>query len=307
MKNIETKWLQDFLTLAELKNFSHAAAVRNVTQPAFSRRIKSLEAELGLVLIERSKTPIELTLCGKQFKTTALSILQQIDEEVSRLAGSSFDGRHTVRLSAAHSISISLLPKLHSCLLDPQLNTRLSVVANEVDDAVELLIDGKCDFLFSFYEDRLQVAPYRSIYLGRSYLYCVSAVDENGEVLFDLANNDDVPCLDYTPESYMGRALHRANSKLTNNTVCSSSMTDFIKALVLQGKGISWLPDYAIKDELASGQLKILPQREPVPLDLYVYRYYSKLHSSCETMWNELSKICPISELTGQSLLDVSQ
>ncbi|AJR06225.1 LysR family transcriptional regulator [Photobacterium gaetbulicola] len=307
MKNIETKWLQDFLTLAELKNFSHAAAVRNVTQPAFSRRIKSLEAELGLVLIERSKTPIELTLCGKQFKTTALSILQQIDEEVSRLAGSSFDGRHTVRLSAAHSISISLLPKLHSCLLDPQLNTRLSVVANEVDDAVELLIDGKCDFLFSFYEDRLQVAPYRSIYLGRSYLYCVSAVDENGEVLFDLANSDDVPCLDYTPESYMGRALHRANSKLTNNTVCSSSMTDFIKALVLQGKGISWLPDYAIKDELASGQLKILPQREPVALDLYVYRYYSKLHSSCETMWNELSKICPISELTGQSLLDVSQ
>ncbi|MEI8632051.1 LysR family transcriptional regulator [Vibrio sp. PP-XX7] len=43
MKNIETKWLQDFLTLAELKNFSHAAEARNVTQPAFSRRIKSLE------------------------------------------------------------------------------------------------------------------------------------------------------------------------------------------------------------------------------------------------------------------------
>ncbi|MCG7587367.1 LysR substrate-binding domain-containing protein [Photobacterium sp. OFAV2-7] len=300
MKNIETKWLQDFLTLADLQNFSHAAAVRNVTQPAFSRRIKSLEAELGLVLIDRSKTPIELTLNGKQFKTTAQSILNQIDEEVNRLAGSSFHGRHTVRLSAAHSVAISILPKLHSCLFNAKLNTSLSVDANEVDDAVELLIDGKCDFLFSFYEDRLQVAPYRSIYLGRSYLYCVSAVDENGEALYDLANNDDVPCLDYTPESYMGRALHRANGKLTPNTVCSSSMTDFIKALVLQGKGISWLPDYAIKEELASGQLKILTEREPVPLDLYVYRYYSKLHSSCEAMWNELSKVSPMKELSGR-------
>jgi DNA-binding transcriptional LysR family regulator len=299
MKNIETKWLQDFLILAELQNFSHAATVRNVTQPAFSRRIKSLEAELGLVLIDRSKSPIELTLCGKQFKTTAQSIIHQIDEEVSRLAGCSFLGRHTVRLSAAHSISISLLPKLHSSLFNPKLNTSLSVVANEVDDAVELLIDGKCDFLFSFYEDRLQVAPYRSIYLGRSFLYCVSAVDESGNALYDLANNDDVPCLDYTPESYMGRALHRANSKLTSNTVCSSSMTDFIKALVLQGKGICWLPDYAIKEELASGQLKILTEREPVPLDLYVYRYYSKLHSSCEAMWNELSQVSPIKELSG--------
>ncbi|MGF1715856.1 LysR substrate-binding domain-containing protein [Photobacterium chitinilyticum] len=301
MKNIETKWLQDFLTLAELQNFSHAAAVRNVTQPAFSRRIKSLEAELGLVLIDRSKSPIELTLCGKQFKTTAQSILHQIDEEINRLAGSSFHGRHTVRLSAAHSIAISLLPKLHSSLFDSNLNTSLSVDANEVDDAVELLIDGKCDFLFSFYEDRLQIAPYRSIYLGRSYLYCVSAVDESGIPLFDLSENDDVPCLDYTPESYMGRALHRANGKLTPNTVCSSSMTDFIKALVLQGKGISWLPDYAIKEELASGQLKILTEREPVPLDLYVYRYYSKLHSSCEAMWNELSKVSPMKELSGKS------
>lgn len=297
MKNIETKWLQDFLTLAELQNFSHAAVVRNVTQPAFSRRIKSLETEVGSVLIDRSKTPIELTLNGKQFKTTAHSILFQLDEEINRLAGSSFLGQHTVRLSAAHSIALSLLPQLHSCLFNPEFNANLSIDANKVDDAVELLIDGKCDFLFSFYEDKLQIAPYRSLYLGRSYLYCVSAVDENGAQLFDLTQSDDVPCLDYTPESYMGRVLLRANGKLTPNTVFSSSMTDLIKALVLQGKGISWLPDYAIKKELESGQLIILKEKEPVPLDLYVYRYHSKLHSSSEAMWQELSKMSPIKEL----------
>ncbi|NAX46291.1 LysR family transcriptional regulator [Photobacterium halotolerans] len=297
MKNIETKWLQDFLTLAELRNFSHAAAVRNVTQPAFSRRIKSLEAELGLNLIDRSKTPIELTLKGKQFKTTALSILQQLDDEVNRLAGSSFLGRHTVRISSSHSMAISVLPKLHACLFNPTLNTQLSVVANEVDDAVKQLIDGKCDFLFSFYEDSLQMAPYRSVYLGRSYLYCVSAVDEHGKPLFDPADNDAVPSLDYTPESYMGRALQRANRTLTQNTVCTSSMTDFIKALVMQGKGISWLPDYAIKDELAAGRLQILTAREPVPLDLYIYRYHSRLHPTCEAIWSALSKISPIDGL----------
>ncbi len=293
MKNIETKWLQDFLTLAELQNFSQAATARNVTQPAFSRRIKSLEAELGLVLIDRSKSPIELTLCGKQFKTTALSILNQLDDEVSRLSGSLMSGKHTIRLSAAHSIAISLIPKLNQSLFAPELNARLSVIANEVTQAAELLIDGKCDFLFSFYEERLQVAPYRSIHLGRSYLYCVSATDENNNALYDLSN-DDVPCLDYTPESYMGRAIHRANITASANSICSSSMTDFIKALVLQGEGVSWLPDYAIKDELASGQLKILPQKEPIPLDLYVYRYGSKLHPSCEALWQKLSQASPI-------------
>lgn len=296
MRNIETKWLLDFLTLAELQNFSHAASARNVTQPAFSRRIKSLETEIGLVLIDRSKSPVELTLCGKQFKNTAQSLLHQLDEEVSRLSGSLLDGRHTIRLSAAHSVAISLIPMLHNTLFAPELNARLSVVAKEVPKAVELLIDGQCDFLFSFHEDRLQVSPYRSIHLGRSYLYCVSAVDENGEVIFDLSS-DNVPYIDYTPESYMGRAINRANLTLSDNMVCSSSMTDFIKALVLQKKGVGWLPGYAIKEELASGQLKILTKKEPIPLDLYVYRYGSKLHSSCESMWQKISQVAPIADL----------
>lgn len=95
----------------------------------------------------------------------------------------------------------------------------------------------------------------------------------------------------------MGRALQRANRTLTPNTVCTSSMTDFIKALVMQGKGISWLPDYAIKDELAAGRLQILTAREPVPLDLYIYRYHSRLHPTCEAIWSALSKISPIDGL----------
>lgn len=39
LHNIETKWLYDFLTLEKCRNFSQAAVSRNVSQPAFSRRI----------------------------------------------------------------------------------------------------------------------------------------------------------------------------------------------------------------------------------------------------------------------------
>ncbi|WP_375748742.1 LysR substrate-binding domain-containing protein [Vibrio sp. HN007] len=299
MNNIETKWLRDFITLAELGSFSQAASARNITQPAFSRRIKSLESELNLTLIDRSKTPIELTTSGKQFKTTAESILFQLDEEVGRLAGSSVQGRHTVRLSAAHSIAIGILPRIHEGIFNPALNTNLSIVANEVDTSIERLIDGKSDFLFSFYDDRLQVAPYQSIYLGRSFLYCVSAVDFEGNPLFDLSENEDVPSLAYTPESYMGRALNKAQQALKKNIVSTSSMSDLNKEFVLQGKGISWLPDYTIRKELESGELVILKEKEPVPLDLYVYRYVSKLHPTCEAIWKQLIKISPIKELSG--------
>ena len=48
MKNIETKWLEDFLILEETRNFSQAADLRNLSQSAFSRRIISLEEAIGV-------------------------------------------------------------------------------------------------------------------------------------------------------------------------------------------------------------------------------------------------------------------
>ncbi|MCE0494858.1 LysR substrate-binding domain-containing protein [Vibrio salinus] len=306
MNNIETKWLKDFLALSDVRSFSQAAEIRNVTQPAFSRRIKSLESELGVELVFRGKTPIELTVAGRQFKSTAISILGQLEEEANRLSGSLSRGCHTVRLSAVHSIAITLLPKLHESLFKPRQNsTRLAVVANEVKDGVDLLVDGKCDFLFSFYEDKLQVSPYRSIYLGKSYLYCVSGTDGKGNPLFSLDNDDNaqVPCLDYTPESYMGRIIQRNNAQLTQNSICSASMTNFIKALALNGQGVCWLPDYSIRKELEEKKLVILTERKPIAMELYIYRYHTRLHETCETIWNELKQICPIKDLCGTLLV----
>ena len=60
---MDIKWLEDFLALAETRNFSRAAAQRNVTQPAFSRRIRALESWLGNELFDRAAYPTALTPC----------------------------------------------------------------------------------------------------------------------------------------------------------------------------------------------------------------------------------------------------
>ena len=61
---METKWLEDFISLAETHNFSRSAALRHVTQPAFSRRIQSLENWLGIDLVDRTSYPTRLTPAG---------------------------------------------------------------------------------------------------------------------------------------------------------------------------------------------------------------------------------------------------
>ena len=64
---MELKWLEDFVALAGLRSFSKAADERNVTQPAFSRRIRAIEEWFGVELVDRSTAPITLTAAGEDF------------------------------------------------------------------------------------------------------------------------------------------------------------------------------------------------------------------------------------------------
>jgi hypothetical protein len=50
---MDIMWLEDFIKLADEGNFSRAAEARNLTQPAFSRRIRALEEWVGATLVDR--------------------------------------------------------------------------------------------------------------------------------------------------------------------------------------------------------------------------------------------------------------
>ena len=68
---MEIKWLEDFLALASTLNFSKAADERHVTQSAFSRRIRQLEAWLGATLVDRATYPSRLTEAGQALQHPA--------------------------------------------------------------------------------------------------------------------------------------------------------------------------------------------------------------------------------------------
>jgi DNA-binding transcriptional LysR family regulator len=70
------KYLEYFVTLAQTLNFTHAASVLHITQPAFSRHISSLEEEIGLKLFERNKRTVRLTAAGKALLPETERVLQ---------------------------------------------------------------------------------------------------------------------------------------------------------------------------------------------------------------------------------------
>src|SRR5690606_2140927 len=200
--NIETKWLEDLVALAATRSFSQAAERRFVTQPAFSRRIRSLESTLGLTLVNRSRTPVELTEAGQLFLVTARSMVEQVGEVVRYLHNLEGQRGEVLQIAAAHSLALGFFPAWLAQLRRDGVPVNSRLVATNVGEAVHSLREGACDLILAYHdpEATLQMDPelFPSLALGRTEIVPVCAVDEAGAPLFDPDSGQSVPLLAYS-------------------------------------------------------------------------------------------------------------
>ncbi|WP_375749319.1 LysR substrate-binding domain-containing protein [Vibrio sp. HN007] len=291
MTNIETKWLLDFLKLAELRNFSKAAIERNVTQSAFSRRIQALENAVGCQLFDREKTPIALTENGKAFRTSARSLVTQLEYDLERLNDLSVLGNQKVSLVAGHSIATDILPRIPLNLFTEEREIILDVRALDIDDAVDMLQEGACDLVMSYKNTQLHYQPYISHKLGESKLFCVTGLDDKGKPKYQLSKDKITPWVMHSTRSFMGRLTREVSNQYALKPIFSSSMTELVKALIIRGEGIGWLPEHSIHDQLAAGQLVVLDEPDNSMIaEIYAYRSQTKLHPAAERVWQKLTE-----------------
>ena len=77
---MELRYLRYFVTVAERRNFTRAAEELRVAQPAISQQIKTLEDELGVMLLLRTKRSVKLTAAGMAFLREAKAILAHAEQ-----------------------------------------------------------------------------------------------------------------------------------------------------------------------------------------------------------------------------------
>src|SRR3954465_8143740 len=82
---MELRHLRYFLAVAEGLNFTKAAALLRVAQPALSRRVQDLEDEIGVDLLKRSPRGVVLTAEGKDFLGKTGPLLKLADECVEQV------------------------------------------------------------------------------------------------------------------------------------------------------------------------------------------------------------------------------
>ncbi|MEU0571721.1 LysR substrate-binding domain-containing protein [Nonomuraea sp. NPDC005983] len=82
---MEFRLLRYFVAVAEERHFGRAAARLHMTQPPLSRAIRQLETDLGVVLLHRSATGVELTAAGAALYTEAGTLLEQAEQARTRV------------------------------------------------------------------------------------------------------------------------------------------------------------------------------------------------------------------------------
>lgn len=133
---IETKWLEDFVSLAETRSFSRSAQLRHVTQPAFSRRIQSLEAWAGTDLVDRSSYPTRLTPAGETLYTQSLEMLQALQSTRAMLRGHHSAGQDVIEFAVPHTLAFTFFPSWLSGLGSQFGPIKSRLIALNVHDAV---------------------------------------------------------------------------------------------------------------------------------------------------------------------------
>ena len=262
---METKWLEDFVSLAETRSFSRSAQLRHVTQPAFSRRIQALEAWAGTDLVDRSSYPTRLTGAGKTLYDQSLEILQALQNTRAMLRAHSTSSQDMIEFAVPHTLAFTFFPAWVSSLRTKFGPFKSRLIALNVHDALMRLVEGSCDLLITYHHDsqpfQLDADRYEMVSLGQEVLAPYSRPDADGKPLHCLPGKpgQPLPYLGYAPGAYLGRVteliLKQSGTPIHLDRVYETDMAEGLKAMALECHGIAFLPHSAVKKELKARRL----------------------------------------------------
>ena len=261
---METKWLEDFVSLAETRSFSRSAQLRHVTQPAFSRRIQALEAWAGTDLVDRSAYPTRLTPAGETLYAQSLEILQALQATRAMVRGQAA-AQDVIDFATPHTLAFTFFPSWVSGLRESFGPIKSRLIALNVHDAVMRLVEGGCDLLIAYHHESqplpLDADRYDMVSLGQEVLAPYCKPDPQGQPLFSLPGRpgQPLPYLGYAPGAYLGQVtellLKRSAASIHLDRVYETDMAEGLKVMAVEGHGVAFLPASAVQREVASGQL----------------------------------------------------
>jgi DNA-binding transcriptional LysR family regulator len=139
--------IQIFSKVAATKSFSEAASQLGVTRSAVSKSISRLEAELGVILLNRSPRSVSLTEAGRTFFQHSLEVDDSLERAIASVSGADQRPSGNVSCSIPSSLGAALMPalmrKFREAWPDVSLNLQfddryVDLIGNSIDVAIRI-------------------------------------------------------------------------------------------------------------------------------------------------------------------------
>jgi DNA-binding transcriptional LysR family regulator len=108
---MELRHLRYFVAVAEMLSFTKAAEKLRLAQPSLTRQIHNLEGEIGVRLLNRSKSRVSLTVEGRSFLADARRLLALADESVAAVQRLSRGETGQLNIGYSSNFNFELLPE----------------------------------------------------------------------------------------------------------------------------------------------------------------------------------------------------
>jgi len=252
LHNMELAWIEDFIALNETRNFTAAADMRHSTQPAFSRRIQSLENWLGATLFDRHERPIFLTRAGDEFEKRAYRLREDMLDARRVVNITATDMPDAVAIYTTNTIAVGLLPQW---ILDNNIASYRLVVSS-VTACIDAVRQKRCDYALipSFPGLKMDV-PDEGEIVAHDKMIFKTTKQQPITIKDNLIHG---PVLMYSPKTAFGSVikagLNRDNIRLSSAPVCESASAEALLAQVKAGLGGGWVIESLIdgRDKLQS-------------------------------------------------------
>lgn len=278
---MDQRSIEDLLALITAGNVTRAARLRHVSQSAYSRRLQSIESDLGVSLFDRSTRAATVSPSLIAMRTeleTAQVLLKRLALDLSQ-ASRRAPAPVELGIAAVHGLASRLLPLAASSITADGVHVRVRS-ANRDACFVRLMTEEV--FAVAVYETRANRlnAPSDLVdhqMIGTDVLVPVCAADRGAEIESLLSAGEPVPLVSYPVETFMGSVIGADivhGSAHAFRPALTAGSTDVVRSAALAGMGMAWLPLSSAAIEVRAGSLRLLDVATlpRLPLDVSLLR-----------------------------------
>lgn len=245
MDTLQSIWA--FRYVVELGSFTKAAEMMNISTAMASKHIHHLEQYLQSKLLNRSSRRLSLTPAGEQYYQRCVSALNMLDDASKAAQEGTLKPRGLLRITAPAWCATPYFARLLAqyCRHYPEVQLQLSLDSRHTDlvaEGIDLALR-----VTSHPEPNLIVKP-------------LTFVDFYWVASPDYVQQHGMPHSVADLSEHFGLLPTYVNISLPMHTVASSNNALMLYQFALNGMGMAYLPEWVIKDDVATGRLvKILP------------------------------------------------